>query len=1016
VKLTSRTALFDWTEKALSGNNIWKSHQLNQFTVPNDALDYGIWTLEASIKEYPTNQANYGTLYLGPDRVSQTPTGQPEPGAFRIYMATDAGTAPVKPYLEQQLRHGCGNQAVIPNGPNPPEQGEASCFTVTVRLVNPTAYPITFSVPTNVVTARVPGSEVTYFSEPGVETAVSQGTIVSEPTTGAGGDIVWNPNDGNGIVDAGTTALLTYHVVVEPNGPGSFVVTGTHDDGHGTRAQYVDETGNTTQARATSQLGPLCELSTSTVTPTPAVVTDLRVAPSPEGVLVSWETASEVGTASLTLERLERGTNRYVPVGEGPLHADPAAAAGSVYQLLDRGADPGAVEVYRVVERDVWGGVRVHGPFFARAADSPRLRRNENVSVAPRPLPVPARQLAVPLQVSTGRIIRPPVETPAPAGLKIGVAEAGLVQLRTGEIASGLGLPVAQVTARLASGDFALTRDGEPVAWTVADGNAGLLFFGEGVESPYSREAVYVLRPRAGVRMQATAAKVVPGETTSVLPSVASAEEDRLPVTVVASDPESDYWYWEVLQSGDPGSRHRSFSLDAPDARPDFGSATLRLGLQGASEGGHRVAVSLNGIALGEVEFAGLVPFVGELAVPPGIVRSGENRIDLEALPLPGGGANDLFADRFELVYPRRLAAYSDALELTAESTGPVSVDGFGWGEVVVLDLAAPLRPRLQQGTEVRLSGDGFRATFAAVAGRRYHVASRAGYRAPAWTQPLRDAGLLAPGRGADYLVITAEPLRSAAGELAALRAAEGLQTAVVTVEEIYDELAGGFPTPHAIRELLVEAAARWQPAPRYVVLAGSGHFDYRDLLGNGGNWVPPLLTGSRHGLFAADGRFADLTGDDWVPEVAIGRIPARTAAELSAYVAKLAAYEAGLGDASGRALLVADNAEPGLDFAAGLEELTESLPTDFEQGWVELVPGQVDSARAALFSGLASGANLLAYSGHGGIDRLAAEGLLTLADLPSLPAAGELPVMVALTCVLNRFELPYVEPLGARL
>lgn len=1013
VTLTSRASLFSQTVQPLSGNNVWANNQLNPFTTATDSLDYGPWTMDVVISEYlPAGNANYGVVYLGDDGLgAPPPASQPVPDAFRTYLPTDAGAAPAKPYLEQQLRWTCAGSGIL-GGPNPPQVGQTSCFTLTLRLVNPTAWPLTFSTPTNVVTARVPGSGVTYAGG----AVVSQGTVVSAPALGGTGDIVWNP----GTVAAGTTSLLSYHVSVAPAAPGTIVATGTHLGGDGSRARYVDETGNTTQARATYELGPICELAASTEAPTPAVVVDLRAAPSPEGVLVTWETASEVGTASLELQRLERATNAWVPVGDGPLSADPAALGGSVYRLLDRGADPSAFEVYRVVEREVRGGERAHGPYLARAADRPAERFAPRAEVAPRAWPAPAREPLLRAHVApeaTGaRGARPPVEGKGAAGLKIGVAEAGLVLLPAAQIASGLGLAPGEVASRLASGGFALSRGGDPVAWTAAAGNAGLLFFGEGVESPYSREAVYVLKASPGARMAAIATKVPPGEPAGALLSIASAEIDRFAATVVATDPESDYWFWEALLGADPVARRRSFPLEAPDALPDLGPAALRLGVHGASEGAHRVAVSLNGVSLGEIEFQGLVPFAGELAVPAGVVRSGPNTIELEALPLPGGGSHDLFADRFELVYPRRLAALADALELTAGSAGPVSVDGFGWREVAVLDLADPLRPRLQREVQVRMAGDGFRATFAAEAGRRYLLASPAGYRAPAWTRPLLAPGLLAPGRGAEYLVVTAEPLRAAAEELAALRAAAGLSTAVVTVEEIHDELAGGFPTPHAIRELLARAAASWRPAPRYVVLAGAGHFDYRDLLGYGGNWVPPLLAPSRHGLFAADGRFADLAGGDGVPEVAIGRIPARTAAELSAYVAKLAAYEAALPGASGAALLVADDPEPGFDFAGGLAELAGWLPAGFQQEWVRLLPGQVGAARAALLSGLAAGANLLAYSGHGGLDRLAAEGLLTLGDLPSLPAAGELPVVLALTCVLNRFELPMLAPLGARL
>jgi len=53
-----------------------------------------------------------------------------------------------------------------------------------------------------------------------------------------------------------------YYVNVTPTAAGQRIpVTGTPASGNGTRAKFVDETGNTTQARATYQFGPLCELA-----------------------------------------------------------------------------------------------------------------------------------------------------------------------------------------------------------------------------------------------------------------------------------------------------------------------------------------------------------------------------------------------------------------------------------------------------------------------------------------------------------------------------------------------------------------------------------------------------------------------------------------------------------------------------------------------------------------------------------------------------------------------------------
>src|SRR5205823_14582689 len=113
---------------------------------------------------------------------------------------------------------------------------------------------------------------------------------------------------------------------------------------------------------------------------------------------------------------------------------------------------------------------------------------------------------------------------------------------------------------------------------------------------------------------------------------------------------------------------------------------------------------------------------------------------------------------------------------------------------------------------------------------------------------------------------------------------------------------------------------------PRYVALAGAGTLDYRNLLGYGDNLVPPLLVRSDSGLFPSDNQLGDVDGDG-LPEVAVGRIPVLSAAELDAYTAKLAGYEnASPADWMGKAVMTADATDRGADFAADSDEVAGQL------------------------------------------------------------------------------------------
>ncbi|HSG40851.1 MAG TPA: C25 family cysteine peptidase, partial [Thermoanaerobaculia bacterium] len=270
--------------------------------------------------------------------------------------------------------------------------------------------------------------------------------------------------------------------------------------------------------------------------------------------------------------------------------------------------------------------------------------------------------------------------------------------------------------------------------------------------------------------------------------------------------------------------------------------------------------------------------------------------------------------------------------------------------------------------------------------------------------------------RRIEYLVIAPPSLWTAAERLAALRRDQGLLAETAYLDQIADEFGDGVLTPHAIRGFLAFAWESWDVKPRYVVLAGEGTLDYKNLLGYGDNLVPPLMVRAEGGLFPSDNRLGDVDGDG-LPEMAVGRIPVLSTAELNAYIDKIAAYEAEPPAAwAGSALFLADAQDRGADFAAESERIASQLPAGYSVDRIYLSSMPLASARGLLTAALHRGVSLINYVGHGGLDRLAGAGLLTSADVPGLANGARLPVVTAMTCTVNRFAVPGVPALGELL
>lgn len=988
MSFASRTGAFtqNYTSAALSANDVWRRDSFTGWTSDTDVTDYGVWSLEASIDTYVNaagTNGNYTTLYMTNQlAAANPPVANPTANALRVYLPSDAGAAPVKPYVEQVLRWD--------SGPNPPAVGQSTDFTVTVRVVNPTSEDITFSA-SNLVTANVPGSGAVY----GGAAQASQGSIVSQPSVGGTGNVTWNP----GTLAAGDTAILAYEMTITPTSGGQRIAaTATPASGNGTRATWVDETGNTTQARATFTFGPLCELAVTEALLTHAVVSSFHAfADERGGVRVEWTTASENGTAGF---RLLRGDGS--PVHDGLLPGLIHAAQGGTYRFHDETASPREPQAYLLEEVEAGGRRRTFGPFVRvpewERRDAPRAAFERQAHPAMRRAAAPT-------------IRKPPAE-PGGAGemgVHLSIRETGLYYLTRDEVASWLGLTPAKADKAIYKGDLSLTRNGLTVAWfpdvdrrTVR----GLFFYGVATPSLYSLDTAYRLRiDEPGLWMPTgtvAPAAVSSGSFLATRPF----ETDAFPATAISPDPESDYWFWDFVISGDPDFGRRTFAFDAPALASGPGTLTVRL--HGATSNGvageHHAAIRLNGTLLGETQWQGIAPRKSVFTVPDGVLLESGNQLEIVGTVGNGAPFSFFYLDGFDVSHPRRFVAEGDALAFF--SGQPVTVSGFSGATIRLLDVANPLRPRWLTGAAIEPEGavgSGYRASFIPTAGARYLAAGPGALKMPAavrsWSEPLD----FSPG-DADLLIVVPPGFETEAERLAEHRRSQGLAALVVNLHQVADLYAHGMATPLVLRDFLAWAT------PRYAVLVGEGTLDYRNLQGYGDSIMPPLMVLAEGGLFPSDNRLAG-------PGVAVGRIPVLTPAELGAWIDKILAYEAtGEPAWAGSALMLSGSPDGGAMFAEDSERIAARFPPGYALDRIDLGTEPLAQARTRLFQGIDAGASLIDYVGHGGLDRLSAEGLLTSEDVPGLTNGERLPVVTAMTCTVNRFAVPGVPSLGELL
>ena len=389
----------------------------------------------------------------------------------------------------------------------------------------------------------------------------------------------------------------------------------------------------------------------------------------------------------------------------------------------------------------------------------------------------------------------------------------------------------------------------------------------------------------------------------------------------------------------------------------------------------------MNGTFVTEALWDGKNAHQLEAEIAPGVLREGENALELENVGDTGAAYSMIMLDRFRLEYPRAWSALDDAVH------------------VIELGGGAPRW----------VTSDGLQHE-----GRYEAIASvmRPGLRTPS------ASGLRRAYPQADYLVIGPTAFLNAASSLLAHRQEQGLRVRTASVEEIASEFGYGELSPDAVRDFIEYAYHEWRsPSLRYVLLLGDATYDFKDALGTGvTNQVPPFMTKTSYLWTASDPTYAAVNGDDLLPDVAIGRLPAQTADELRVMIDKIIVFETGKSSGDAPFVLIADDADEAGNFARDADEIASTLFATRPTTKIYLSELGSTSTRASIVQNFDDGASLVSYLGHGAIHLWADENLLNAGDVGALAPQSRQPLLLTMNCLNGYFHFPYFDSLAEAL
>jgi hypothetical protein len=582
---------------------------------------------------------------------------------------------------------------------------------------------------------------------------------------------------------------------------------------------------------------------------------------------------------------------------------------------------------------------------------------------------------------------------------RLHVREKGLYAVSFEDATGGRGRPLLTSELRLSRLGKAVPYHVEPDSGVFGSGST-LYFWSEGSAlNPYDSYAAYELERGKGETMPTRGTSSGAGPLLSFYWKTLELEENRYYQAALLDS--KDLWLWEVLL----GSTTKRFPFDVEALAPVEGGR-LEIGVQGVSDfvasPDHHLRIFVNGQLQGEDSFDGKSARTIELQIPGGVLREGENVLEIENVGDTGAEYSMVMLDRFALTYPRRLDGSERVLEGAFATSGVLELSGAGDASFV-LDITQATPRWLGPATR-----------FFVEAGRRYAAVSAKAVLAPELTA----ASLPSAENGkVDYLVLGPREFLRAARPLVELRRAQGLSVRSVAIEDVYSDVGFGESRPEAIRELVANLYHAERGTLKYVLLLGDGSYDFKDYLSTGVlNRVPPLLVKTSFLWTASDPAFASVNGEDPFPDVAIGRLPAASLSELRVMVERILLYEQRGAVSEGAVVLVADDPDDAGDFVANAEELASGLLALRSPRRIYLDRLGPDATKAAIVDGFDGGASLLSYIGHGGIHLWASENVFDISDVARLARQETMPLVTTLDCLNGYFHFPYFDSLAEAL
>lgn len=827
------------------------------------------------------------------------------------------------------------------------------------------------------------------------------------------------PSQGNCSYDSGTRTLTCNLGTLDKDGSATITIPGTVSS----VSNNFSNTATVTQDETDRDLSNNSSTTTIIVlAPTAIELFELDAVQTPNGVTVIWQTSMEVDNLGFNVYRSAAGGTPE-KINEHLIHGSAfikgrGNSDGRSYRFKDKNPPAGFVQYY-VEDVDVRGVHTMHGPVTPTIGEDdepatsptdpdPGIGSVGGIIETPRGMGVALSEKTMP---ADQRLNQQWHIVSGAASAKLVVAQTGWIKVSRAQLTAAGWDPGSNVRA------LSVFVDGMEIPIEVRDGGDNrfdsadtIEFFGTGMDTPTSGARIYFVTLGKGknLRIKSHNGSKKGSAPPNSFPYTYTKKTRTVFFSSLTNNGDRESFFGGIVHTGGTTD-----SLYVENADVNGGPATVEVILQGATENmEHVVSIRLNGSEIGPARFHGQDRHVFKTTVPMAMLVAGKNTLAVKGT---NGSIDTSVIESVSVTYPHLYRADDGALAFTAPGGAEVVVPGFATDNVSAADLTDPLDP-LRLEVKMSAAADGTRAATVVVPGgeqRTVIVYADTRVVAPAQIVLNQPSTWNDLKNRADLVIITNRAFLSAATALKTAREASGIATAVIDVQNLYDEFAWGHHGPRPIRDFL-KRTREWARVPKYAILLGDASFDPRNYLGMGNfDFVPTKLIPTAWMKTSSDDWLADFN-DTGVPAVAIGRIPVRTATQANDVVNKLIKRGTAPPAASWASTidLLTDRPTARAPFDVSTAYVQQQVPPSMTVNHIKWasIPNNTTLANTVT-AAFNRGSLVMNYIGHGSVE-VWSRNAMTRARANALRNAN-LPFVMSMNCLNGYFHDLYSDSLG---